>query len=299
MAEAEIEAVRDQLASWLKAQLLPQFPLLEVLPDWPDGQMAAQYAILVQSTGEADLYNHNPVTVSAAPTSGANGLVTYAYGYANEIPLSLDVWAFSKTARNAMALAVRQAMNQPPQATLAGADDGRPRPKRRGGLSLAVDGLYGAIFTYRFQAVPTVDESSMSAQQKRWRSHFRGTADGPLWDQDERALMKRIVLTGNVGPGALGAAAGNQPLSGPLAQIATVISAPALTLPHGASQQLTALAVFSDGTTSDVTSSASWSSSAPSKATVTAGLVHGVAAGAATVTASSGGFGGTSSITVS
>src|SRR5581483_4818350 len=54
------------------------------------------------------------------------------------------------------------------------------------------------------------------------------------------------------------------------------------------SQQLTATGSFNDGTVQDLTSSASWSSSDNTRATVnSAGLANGVAAGVATITASS------------
>ncbi|MZF56946.1 hypothetical protein GTX53_24460 [Streptomyces sp. SID5594] len=47
-----------------------------------------------------------------------------------------------------------------------------------------------------------------------------------------------------------------------------------------------ATATYSDETTADVTANCSWSSSDPTKATVTAGFITGIAAGSATVTAS-------------
>ena len=53
----------------------------------------------------------------------------------------------------------------------------------------------------------------------------------------------------------------------------------------GATTQLTATATFADGTTQVVTSEATWSSSDTSKATVSAGVVTGVAAGAVTISA--------------
>jgi uncharacterized protein YjdB len=67
----------------------------------------------------------------------------------------------------------------------------------------------------------------------------------------------------------------------------------------GQTQQLVATATFSDGTTSDVTSQASWSSSATGIATVSSsGLVSGVAMGTAGITASYGGQSGSSTVTV-
>lgn len=53
--------------------------------------------------------------------------------------------------------------------------------------------------------------------------------------------------------------------------------------------KLVATATYTDATTADVTASASWSSSAPSKATVAAGYVTAVAAGTTNVSATFGG----------
>lgn len=62
---------------------------------------------------------------------------------------------------------------------------------------------------------------------------------------------------------------------------------------------LTATATFDDSTTQDVTSLATWTSSATSKATVASGYVTGVATGSATVTASYLGQTDTCAVTVS
>ena len=62
----------------------------------------------------------------------------------------------------------------------------------------------------------------------------------------------------------------------------------------GATQQLTATASYSDGSTANVTTSVTWTSSAASVATVNSGgMVTAVAAGSATVTASLSGVNGT------
>jgi len=63
-------------------------------------------------------------------------------------------------------------------------------------------------------------------------------------------------------------------------------------------RRLTATGTYSDGTTVDLTSTASWSSSSSSIATVTGGLVTGIALGATNVTATSGGISATSAVTV-
>jgi uncharacterized protein YjdB len=67
----------------------------------------------------------------------------------------------------------------------------------------------------------------------------------------------------------------------------------------GQNSQLTATAHFSDGSSQNVTSAATWSSATPSVATVLGGLVHGVAQGAAPITASYGGQNATVTVNVS
>jgi uncharacterized protein YjdB len=68
----------------------------------------------------------------------------------------------------------------------------------------------------------------------------------------------------------------------------------------GSTRQLTATATYSDGSTANVTTDASWASNATTTATVTVhgGLVSGVAAGTARVTASLGGKSASSDVTV-
>jgi uncharacterized protein YjdB len=77
------------------------------------------------------------------------------------------------------------------------------------------------------------------------------------------------------------------------------VSPAVLTVGIGASAPLTALAVFADGRTTDVTASATWVSTATEVATVTAaGEVGGVSAGASIVAATFDGLTGRSSVTV-
>lgn len=83
------------------------------------------------------------------------------------------------------------------------------------------------------------------------------TAEGDLFDRQATPTLESISVT----PSALSVAA---------TEIGAVV----------------ATATYSDETTGDVTADCSWSSSDPTKATVTAGFITGIAAGSATVTAS-------------
>jgi len=75
---------------------------------------------------------------------------------------------------------------------------------------------------------------------------------------------------------------------------------PASNLAVDTSAQLTATGNFADGSTQNLTGSASWTSSKPGIATVSgvSGVVNGVAPGAATITASFGGISGTISLNI-
>jgi N-acetylneuraminic acid mutarotase len=67
----------------------------------------------------------------------------------------------------------------------------------------------------------------------------------------------------------------------------------------GIARQLTATGTLSDGSQADLTASATWTSAFPSTATVTAGLVTGVATGSTAITATSAGVSGMTTLTVS
>ena len=67
----------------------------------------------------------------------------------------------------------------------------------------------------------------------------------------------------------------------------------------GATQQFTATGTYNDGSTANVTSLASWTSSTPSVATINStGLATGVASGSTTITASLGGVSAAAAVTV-
>jgi len=66
----------------------------------------------------------------------------------------------------------------------------------------------------------------------------------------------------------------------------------------GGTLQLTATGTFSDGSTNNLTSTAAWTSLTPAVATVTGGLVTGVSAGTASITATASGITGSLTVTV-
>ena len=89
-----------------------------------------------------------------------------------------------------------------------------------------------------------------------------------------------------------------QPPPPPITVTSIAVTPPTASIAAGATQQFVANATYSDGTTGNVTTTATWTSSKPTVATVVAGLAKGVAVGSATVTASLSGVTGTATLTV-
>jgi hypothetical protein len=96
--------------------------------------------------------------------------------------------------------------------------------------------------------------------------------------------------------GGGGGGAGGPPPVATLKSIAVTPAASTLTV--GAQQQLSAMGTYSDQSTKDLTTLATWTSSAPSVATVTGGLVTGVSSGSSTIVATYNAVAGNDAITV-
>jgi hypothetical protein len=102
------------------------------------------------------------------------------------------------------------------------------------------------------------------------------------------------IITGCGGSGKSEAALAPKTL------ISVSISPKAPTVSAGKTQQFAAIGSYSDGTTQDITTAATWSSSVPAVATIDKnGLATAVAAGTAAIMATSAGIQGSTTITVS
>ncbi|MBS2023485.1 MAG: Ig-like domain-containing protein, partial [Deltaproteobacteria bacterium] len=77
-----------------------------------------------------------------------------------------------------------------------------------------------------------------------------------------------------------------------------LVSPKSVTLLAGGTSQLSALGIYSDGSTQDLSATATWTSSGPAVTVSASGLATAVTAGSATITATQGGFSSTSSVTV-
>ena len=76
------------------------------------------------------------------------------------------------------------------------------------------------------------------------------------------------------------------------------ITPPNFSIAKGTSEQLTATGIFSDGSTQDLTDSASWSSSGAIATVSSSGLLTGTSVGSATITATQAGVSGVTTVTV-
>src|ERR1019366_7491555 len=86
---------------------------------------------------------------------------------------------------------------------------------------------------------------------------------------------------------------------GPAALVSIAVSPNQVSLPVGGTEQLTATGTFTDGTTQDLTQTATWISSGPTTATVSlTGSAVAKAVGTTTISATSGSVSGTANVVV-
>ena len=99
---------------------------------------------------------------------------------------------------------------------------------------------------------------------------------------------------------AVGAVSGSGTLAvGPAALVSLSVSPGTATVAAGLTQQFSAIGAFTNGSTQDLSASASWSSSNPGAASIGAnGLATTIAEGTTNITASVGGVSGSAALTV-
>jgi hypothetical protein len=121
---------------------------------------------------------------------------------------------------------------------------------------------------------------------------------------DDASNLGAAYALGAGGAAAVSACAGSVCGSttvtvGPAALVSIAVTPTSGTVAAGLPLQFSATGTYSDGSTQDLTSSATWSSSAPPVATINAaGLASGLTVGSATITAASGTVTGTATLAV-
>lgn len=118
--------------------------------------------------------------------------------------------------------------------------------------------------------------------------------------KDSESELTKYEITVKIYPDATGVLFDTFPIEEAPALTSIDLTPAAKTLASGAEAfvKLTALAVYADASTRDVTALCSWSTSAPAKATIDRGYARAVAAGSATITAAYAGFTDTAVLTV-
>ncbi len=126
------------------------------------------------------------------------------------------------------------------------------------------------------------DPIATDADRKAWGGF--ATPDPPLLQMGRTIVSPAVPTVQGANPANT---LGRVDVHGAVASVAT-----------SGTVQLQAVGVYLDGSTINLTSAVTWQSSDTNKATVTAGLVTGVASGSATITATLGSLVGSSSVTV-
>jgi len=113
-----------------------------------------------------------------------------------------------------------------------------------------------------------------------------------------------LATSAGVGNTTIGASLGTVSASTPLAVgtaalVSISITPSSVAIALGATQQFDAVGTYTDGSTQDLTSSATWSSYSTAIASITQGLAQGNGPGTTTVSATSGSITGTATLTVS
>ena len=179
-----------------------------------------------------------------------------------------------------------------------GASGGGSEPASLTGLSVTPASATVAVNLSR-QLLATASYSDNSTANRTAQAVWSSTAPGV-------ATVAAGVVTGNsAGSVAIIAALGGIADTAQLTVSATqpslssvTVTPDPVTIAVGATQPLAAAANYSDGSFGTVTTQATWTSTAPGVATVSAGLVSAVAAGTAGIVATFGAFGDTSHVTV-
>src|SRR5438105_230283 len=185
-------------------------------------------------------------------------------------------------------------------------------------LACAVAHAQGPLRLVLITPSATLDQSGAAVQLHAYQTFLRGTAfkadvtNNVLWSSSDSSIAS-INSAGLVTPGAtIGTVViSARTSSGPAARASITLSvtAPTLTsitvLPAGASvhaglsQQFSATGSFSDGSSSDITSTVTWASDNPAAATISSsGVATAVAAGSSTISASSGSITGSVTLNV-
>jgi hypothetical protein len=190
---AVLVGVRAALAAYLQAHLTTSNPELVVSSEWPTpGVALPAKAITVVAVGPPQTEFHPPCVLSTTPTGNHLGTVVYSFGRVT-LGLQLDCWATFAAVRDALAVELEAALTRMPTETLGITT--APSLSRRGGLVLRITALANALCDFRFEAVPSFQETSDAAQAGEWRATWQGTAFVHLLaTETDFPILERVIL---------------------------------------------------------------------------------------------------------
>lgn len=193
MSVAALVGVREALAAYLRTQLAAGHPALVVSSEWPTpGVPLPSEAVTIVAPGGAQTAFHPPKVISTTPTGDHAGTVVYSFGNVS-IDLQLDCWADFPATRDALAVDIEAAINRRPADTLGVVT--LPSLSRRGGIVLRVAALANALADFRFNAIPSFQETSDGAQRGEWRSTWQGTVFVHLLATEiDFPILERVIV---------------------------------------------------------------------------------------------------------
>lgn len=181
-----------------------------------------------------------------------------------------------------------------------------------GGVGSPTNASSGKTLTSVSVSPTTASISTGSTEQFKATATYSDGSTADVTSSATWAAKSQSVASVNTGGLAKGVAPGSTTVTATFSGMsgsATLSVAPTLTsitvspstanINVGATQQFSALATYSDGSTANVSSTVTWTSATASVATISSsGLATAVATGSSVITAAMGGISGTSSLTV-
>jgi uncharacterized protein YjdB len=247
-----------------------------------NGQSSA-ITITSISTNLADYSQTNSCPISPA-TLAAGATCT----------ISITFTPSAQGSRNATLTVVDTGLSSPQLVTLTGT--GTPAILESIAITPSTASIIAAA-SQQFTATGTYSDGSTQnlTTSANWSSSNPSTATIGL----HTGLAKGITAGSCTITAASGKISGSAALTVTAAVLTSITVKPArASVVAGKTEQFTATGTYNNGTTQNLTSSAIWTSSATSVATVSGGLATGVALGSATITATSATISGSGTLTV-
>lgn len=185
-------AVRNALASYLRANLSSAWPALVVSENWPTPQavMPPQVLTVLAPQGGQFVEYHQPV-VWQVTTSSIGTTVLYSYGKMT-MPLQLDAWAQFEATRDDLVAAVLPLLNRDVASTLGVTQTATFA--QAPGLVIPVPNYASVTAEYHFDPLPQLMEAQEPAMTSDWRATWVGDATIYLLQSESQPLMRDVTI---------------------------------------------------------------------------------------------------------